>query len=206
MKYEINCCPWAEYKTDFRCWADVELSGAAAGLGTATGAGTTADAIEVTDSAPELTVHFVAYETNLRAVNTENQSPVHQDSCVEFFAMFDPECDPHYINFEINPNGAMHVEYRTKRSDARPLTCAELSQISAKAQIFDDRWEVTLHIKTALLESIFLGFKPERGTKIRGNFYKCGDLTDHPHYACHFPIDWEQPDFHRPEFFGEIVL
>jgi hypothetical protein len=40
--------------------------------------------------------------------------------------------------------------------------------------------------------------------KIMGNFYKCADETISPHYLSWNPIDAPAPDFHRPEFFGEI--
>ena len=45
--------------------------------------------------------------------------------------------------------------------------------------------------------------KPE---KLLGNFYKCGDATEMPHYLSWNPIQTERPDFHRPEFFGELYL
>ena len=41
---------------------------------------------------------------------------------------------------------------------------------------------------------------------IRANFYKCGDKTAHPHYLSWSPIDTPKPDFHRPDFFGELLL
>ncbi len=42
--------------------------------------------------------------------------------------------------------------------------------------------------------------------KLLGNFYKCGDLTAHPHYVTWSPVGTPGPDFHRPEFFGELLL
>jgi len=43
-------------------------------------------------------------------------------------------------------------------------------------------------------------------TKVfRGNFFKCGDETSHPHWASWSPIS-EELNFHRPETFGSIVL
>lgn len=44
------------------------------------------------------------------------------------------------------------------------------------------------------------------GKIIRGNFYKCGDHLAVPHYLSWQPILTEKPDFHRPEFFGDISL
>ncbi|MBR3471266.1 MAG: hypothetical protein IKH22_01600, partial [Prevotella sp.] len=36
--------------------------------------------------------------------------------------------------------------------------------------------------------------------------YKCGDCLSVPHYLSLFPITTERPDFHRPEFFQDIVF
>ncbi len=44
------------------------------------------------------------------------------------------------------------------------------------------------------------------GDKISAAFYKCGDNTGRPHYGSWKAIAAESPDFHRPEFFGELVL
>ena len=43
------------------------------------------------------------------------------------------------------------------------------------------------------------------GKKFYGNFYKCGDLTPHPHYLAWSPVT-EGKTFHRPEDFGELVF
>ena len=39
-----------------------------------------------------------------------------------------------------------------------------------------------------------------------GNFYKCADETMNPHFVSWSPIDLPEPNFHCPEFFGEIYL
>ena len=40
---------------------------------------------------------------------------------------------------------------------------------------------------------------------LRGNLYKCADKANTPHYLSAFPIETEKPDFHRPEFFQELM-
>lgn len=42
--------------------------------------------------------------------------------------------------------------------------------------------------------------------KLYANFYKCADGTSLPHYLSWSPIETEKPDFHRPDFFGEIYF
>ena len=41
---------------------------------------------------------------------------------------------------------------------------------------------------------------------LRCNFYKCGDNCAIPHYLSWAPIDTPAPNFHCPEFFGEVTL
>ena len=40
--------------------------------------------------------------------------------------------------------------------------------------------------------------------EIKANFYKCGDELQTPHFLSWNPIQIEQPDFHRPDFFGTL--
>jgi hypothetical protein len=41
------------------------------------------------------------------------------------------------------------------------------------------------------------------GQAWRGNFYKCGDETSHPHWGMWAPIR-EGFTFHQPRFFGTL--
>lgn len=65
-----------------------------------------------------------------------------------------------------------------------------------------DGWDVTYELPFKLLRLFFPEFAPS-GT-IRGNFYKCGDLTAQEHYLAWNRVDAECPDFHRPEYFGTM--
>lgn len=63
-------------------------------------------------------------------------------------------------------------------------------------------WELTVKIPFTLM-----GLDPNNlPEKIRGNFYKCADGTDSPHYVSWSPIKTEKPNFHCPEFFGELIF
>ena len=44
------------------------------------------------------------------------------------------------------------------------------------------------------------------GRRARANFYKCGDRLSKPHFLAYFPIGLPQPDFHCPDFFGDLVF
>ena len=46
--------------------------------------------------------------------------------------------------------------------------------------------------------------KPGTGVSWRANFYKCADKTSHPHWLTWAEIDYPNPKFHLPDFFGRL--
>jgi len=63
-------------------------------------------------------------------------------------------------------------------------------------------WYLTVEIPFQLM-GVDTVARPET---IRANFYKCADGTDSPHYVSWNPIQTESPDFHCPEYFGEMIF
>ena len=112
----------------------------------------------------------------LRAENYQPQSPVSEDSCVEFFV--EPRGDGHYWNFE--------------SCGTRPFK--ELEGIFT--------WNILVVIPLSLIGVEYKGEPLE----MRANFYKCASATSLPHYLSWAPIDTPAPDFHRPEFFAPVTL
>ncbi len=145
----------------------------------------------------------------LRAVNYENNSPVSQDSCVEFFVS--PKGDMHYWNFEFNCIGTVNASHRTERKNPTRLNPEQLSQIKRYASCgtrpFNEveglfSWNLTVAIPLDLIGVIYEG-KP---IEMKGNFYKCASATSMPHYMSWNPIQTEKPDFHCQDFFGKMIL
>lgn len=145
----------------------------------------------------------------LKAENYENNSPVSQDSCVEFFVA--PKGDNHYWNFEFNCIGTINASHRTERKNPTRLNDEELAQVLRYAScgnkpfqelegIFS--WNLLVAIPLSLIGIEYLG-KP---IEMKGNFYKCASGCTQPHYLSWNPIFTEKPDFHRQEFFGNIIL
>ena len=64
----------------------------------------------------------------LRAVNYTPNSPVSEDSCVEFFVSPEPG-SKNYWNFEFNCIGTANASHRVRRSEPTRLSAAELSSI-----------------------------------------------------------------------------
>lgn len=145
----------------------------------------------------------------LCAVNYINNSPVASDSCIEFFVS--PTCDNHYWNFEFNCIGTINASHRSERKNPTRLTDDQLARVLRYASCgnrpFQEieglfTWNVLIGIP---LDLIGVEYKGEP-VEMRGNFYKCASGTSQPHFVSLFPIDTPNPDFHRPEFFGKIIL
>lgn len=166
-------------------------------------------AFTVAHSGTHIYIDFFVRCNYLRAVNTANNSPVHQDSCVEFFVA--PKGQTPYYNFEFNCIGTIHAACRTDRHNGTPLTDEQLSRVrrlpSCGTKPFNElegifSWNLVVAIPLDLIGIKYDG-KP---VDMRANFYKCADATASPHFLSWAPVDTPEPDYHRPEFFGSITL
>ena len=153
-----------------------------------------------------LVVDFRVSGLDLRAENKEDNGSQWEDSCVEFFVE-DPDGSVYY-NFEVNALGKVLACSGAGRANRVRRPAEEMEAIARFASVSKvdtekeglQNWRVCIIIPFELI-----GIDPENlPKKIRANFYKCGDKTAHPHYVSWAPIDTPQPDFHRPEFFGEL--
>ena len=153
-------------------------------------------------------IHFVVNEEQIRAIYTSDHDSVWQDSCVEFFCQIPGSKT--YFNFEFNCIGTCLATERASRTEAvNPLSPDKMSQIKRFASLgrepFEEKsgdfdWTLTVEIPFRII-----GIDADNLPKIiKANLYKCGDETSVPHYVSWSPIGVEKPDFHRPEFFGEM--
>jgi hypothetical protein len=164
---------------------------------------------DVARSEDHIFISYFVKGLDLKAVHTIDNDPVWQDSCVEFFVK-DPTSNLYY-NFEFNCAGVCLASKRTCPDDRVFLSPAELGSIirypSVTESPVEERegifaWQLIVGIPFEAF-----GFTSETLPKhLRANFFKCGDETSHPHYLSWSPITFERPNFHLPEFFGELVL
>lgn len=160
-------------------------------------------------SATHLVIMYNVRGLDLRAEVLEKNGPVWEDSCCEFFVSH--PSDGTYYNFELNCIGTVLGAKRRSREDADMFGPEKLERIithsslerktySENGEIYS--WGTALCIPFDLMD-IDAAALPE---KIRANFYKCADKTDHPHYLSWNRIEIPVPNFHRPDFFGELVF
>lgn len=163
-------------------------------------------------SAYSKTSVYILFEVegdDLRADYEDDNSPTYEDSCVEFFVK-NPESET-YFNFEFNCIGTCFASERISRTNFSLLPPKELKRIKRLSSLGHRRfetlegeycWSVMVVIPFDLMNLDGMNLPKY----VAGNFYKCGDLTPHPHYLTWNPIDAPQPDYHRPECFGKIVF
>lgn len=153
-------------------------------------------------------VLYQVHEESVRAEAPADGGHVWEDSCCEFF--FAPDAEGYY-NIECNCAGTLLVAYgagRDQREQAPKETMALIDRYASLGRTpfgtytGDNHWTLALKIPA---EVFFRhpGIKLQ-GLRAHGNFYKCGDALPRPHFLSWNKVDTEKPDFHRPEFFGEL--
>ena len=149
-------------------------------------------------------VGFTSFETDIRCKEANEDGLVWCDSCVEFFIK--PfENDERYINFEMNPAGAMIMSIGTNKYDRKSLIALYKNWLNVKTQILKDCWKAEFIIPFDIIREIYSNHI-DSITYLKGNFYKCGDETPYPHFGMWNEIDTDEPFFHTPECFGNIYL
>lgn len=141
-----------------------------------------------------------------------NHMLVCADSCVEFFFSPSGELGDSYINLEVNCCGTLHLAYGPDRDSRKfiPLELAALVERTASIKSpvkfetdQDSSWSVEVSLPFKVVEE-FTGKSVNPNTWF-ANFYRCGGRQD-AQYAVWNDIAVKEPDYHRPESFGELTF
>jgi hypothetical protein len=148
---------------------------------------------------------FSVQEPVVKAQYTQSNDPVWQDSCVEIFLAAGES--HHYYNFEFNCMGVCLAAYGTQEVASRISASPEnISLLKRYARLEQDahgaHWYLDVVIPFSYFEQEILDTWLQSG--LRANFYKCGDGLPQPHYLSWQPIVHPEPNFHLPEYFGEL--
>lgn len=159
---------------------------------------------------------FHVQDRYVRCVRTEYGSEAWKDSCVEFFVQ--PKPDAGYFNLEMNCGGAFLCWHIIDPTPA-PEFFKEFTRLPPEVgQLIKTRtslprtvepeiteavtWTLQFCVPFALYERVIGPLGEIPGQTWRGNFFKCGDETSHPHWASWSPVD--EFNFHLPRCFGHI--
>ena len=160
-------------------------------------------------TASHLAVMFHVRGLDLRATQIEDNGRSWEDSCCEFFVT-DPY-DGTYYNFELTCIGSLLSSKRKSRLDSVLREKEDVARVIRHSSLAHEETEISDRIFSwtvaMLIPYDLIGIDRDNvPVSVRGNFYKCGDLTAHPHFLSWNPIGTPKPDFHRPEYFGELIL
>lgn len=151
-----------------------------------------------------LHVLMYANEPSVRMEEIVTGGAVCRDSCLEFFLA--PGADPeNYFNCEVSPRPTVHLgagKGRHGRTHFHELP--EGMEVTASVHA-GGWWAVSYTVSAAFLKEYF-GAELCSGARLHGNFYKCGDDYEYPHYGMFKPYDVPRPDYHRPERFADFIL
>lgn len=146
-----------------------------------------------------ITVKMETDEKPLLARKTERDGDICLDSCMEMFIR--PETSEEYLNFEINPLGTLHLGFGKDRYGRKHFDIkSEVFKIECTFE--NDKWQLKYYIPFSVLEDIYGSYTDV----FYGNFYKCGEETEKIHFLTWNEVKTEKADFHRPEYFGKIIL
>jgi hypothetical protein len=151
---------------------------------------------------------YFVQEHAIRIVHHTVNSPVHEDSCVEFFISFGEE--ETYYNLEFNCIGTCLFGFGKSRSDRQLITEEAVNKIRRMAVIESSveggenlvNWHLTLVMPMEIFVHHRIGFLKERNCRV--NFYKCGDGLPEPHFLSWKVVKAAAPDFHLPKYFGAV--
>lgn len=157
-------------------------------------------------AADSLLVKFYVAEQYLQAVYNKINDPVHKDSCVEIFIAFDDDED--YYNLEFNSMGTCFAGYGKNRDDRNNLPISVIQKIEHQTLVHNRDlnggigWELTLMIPNGVFCYHKIASLKERACRV--NLYKCGDDLPEPHFLTWNQVYSDEPDFHLPQFFGNM--
>ncbi len=156
----------------------------------------------------EIWLKYYVNEKNILAQETRTNGDVYKDSTVEFFISVDGK---NYYNFEFNCIGTTHLAHGPGREHRNFVSPEIVELIEIKSTLGEEpfaeksgdfEWEMMIRIPIKCFA--YDKLKTFSGLKATANFYKCGDNTSEPHFVSWNPIKTENPDYHRPEFFGAV--
>lgn len=142
-------------------------------------------------------------EKNIRSVCKGRDENCWEDSCMEFF--FKPFSNrDEYMNFEMTPSGAYLSAVGASRDNRKFIKDITSTEPTVCANKNSDGWELTLQIPCKLISEVYKTEFIPAENEYTGNFYKCADKTQTPHFGSFSPMGEITKGFHNPELFAKI--
>lgn len=165
----------------------------------------------IAHTANQIVLQYDIEEDNIRALVTQDNDAVWEDSCCEFFIA--PEADGIYYNIECNCIGALLIgvgkdrknrEFVPKEHLEKVMRWMSLERQTIPLKKGKFHWQIALVIP---FQTFFMHNNDSMiGRKVLCNFYKCGDKLSKPHFLSWSPVKSPTPDFHQINSFVSCII
>jgi hypothetical protein len=161
-----------------------------------------------------LYVSYRCEDAHISAENTERDSPVYRDDCVELFTAPNPDQPLNYFNIEMNARGAFLDQHRTNGPGQPDMPDWNGEGIRIATTIdgtlnddtdTDRSWTLEAAIPFANFRQVARNTPPRAGDVWHLNLNRLGGKTN-PQHSQWSPAKTERPNFHSPQFFGRVVF
>ena len=159
-------------------------------------------------------LYYDVPEDRITIRHTSFGSEVWKDSCVEFFLNPFPESSDDYVNMEFNALGVMLIgigkdgddskRYYFKESEAAGFETVSSIRHPVIGSHGSKYWTLHVKIPKSFFEKRY--GKVFTAKKTIANFNKCGDETEFEHYGSWNDVANPTPNFHLPEYFGDLIF
>jgi hypothetical protein len=148
-----------------------------------------------------LCVRFDGRDDGCVATLRRRDEPLWQEDVFEVF-LAPPGAPGVYYEFEVNPLGAL-FDARVESPEGRRETMRvdvgwNCPGFGARVRLRPGRWSALLRIPLAPLGG-------SSGAPWRANFYRI-DRGSPDEYSAWSPTYADPPDFHRPDYFGNLII
>ena len=159
------------------------------------------------DEKSGLYIHLFCEEKHPVSKEMKLDGMVCMDSCMEFFFGMRKAGseDIHYLNIESNSLGVTFMSFGEGRHGRLFLDALGIERFPVSVNIGKDGWEVFVFVPEEDLKKVFGLSEIDETLEMTGNFYKCDENANAP-FGSWAPIVAPAPDFHRPEYFGKIII
>lgn len=157
---------------------------------------------------------FQCEDAHVSGENTERDSPVYQDDCVEIFTAPNAAQPNNYFNIEMNVRGA----FLDQHHPGGPGTQAEPNWNGANISIAtsvdgtlnddsdtDRSWTLEVAIPFENFRKVAQNTPPKPGDVWHLNLNRLGGKTNFQHSQWS-PGKTERPNFHAPQYFGHVIF
>ena len=161
-----------------------------------------------------LYVLFLCEDAHIWAQQTERDSPVCRDDCVEVFAAPDPDRPHNYFNIEMNvlgifldqhhPNGPKSREEIEWDGEGIRIATSIVGTLNDDNDV-DEHWILEAAIPFRNFQPVAKNTPPEPGDVWRLGLNRLGGKTN-PQFSQWSASRTPRPQFHAPDDFGRVTF